>query len=40
MFKRDWTISSNINNYSTINNEHKMGGPMYPTKKSTNMHFR
>ena len=23
MSKRDWTISSNINNYSTLNNEHK-----------------
>ena len=41
MFKRDWTTSSNINNYSTIDSEQNwLEGPVYPIKKSANKHFQ
>ena len=36
MFKIEWTMFSNINSYSTL----QLGGPIYPIKKTTKMHFR
>ena len=33
-------MSSNINNYVALDSEYELGGPMYPVKKSTNMHYQ
>ena len=35
MFQRDWTTPSNVNNYSTLKDEHKSGGHVYQVKQST-----
>ena len=29
MFKRGWTTSLNMINYTALNNEHDWGGPIY-----------
>ena len=39
MFEIDWTMFSYIVNYYTLNKGTQLGGSMYATKASTNMHF-
>ena len=37
MFIKDWTMSSDFINYSTLHSQHILGGPMY-SLKGINVH--
>ena len=40
MFKIDWTTSSSINNYSTLDSEHNQEDLRIQIKNSTSIHFQ
>ena len=39
MFRKDWTMLSNVINYSTLDNEHNREDLSIQSRKSTNMHL-